>query len=325
MCLQGHVTAIIDTLTNPSPITRATILSKTSAHILMLIAAFIWGTTFVAQTTGMETIGPFAFTTVRYLIGAIALLPLAFIERRKIDLRVHLQNDRYLFYQTIGLGVMMFGGIALQQTALLYTQVANAAFLTALYVPAVPIFLFIFLRQPVANRIWMALILSLTGSWLLSGSTDLLSQWGDFLVAAGSLFWAGHIILIGLVMTKLNTPFQFAFIQNCLCVLFGLLPTILFEAPQISEFLPVLPELFYAGLFSVGIAYTLQMMAQGYSSTTLAAFILSLESVFAAISGWLLLGQKLSWLAIFGCTFIFAAIIIADVLPAHLFRLKKVK
>ena len=125
-------------------------------------------------------------------------------------------------------------------------------------------------------------------------------------------------------MTKLNTLFQFAFIQNryvfCLvcCQQF-------FEAPQISEFLPVLPELFYAGLFSVGIAYTLQMMAQGYSSTTLAAFILSLESVFAAISGWLLLGQKLSWLAIFGCTFIFAAIIIADVLPAHLFRLKKVK
>ena len=87
----------------------------------MLIAAFIWGTTFVAQTTGMETIGPFAFTTARYLIGAIALLPLAYIEQRKIDLRMHLHNDRYLFYQTIGLGVMMFGGIALQQTALLYT------------------------------------------------------------------------------------------------------------------------------------------------------------------------------------------------------------
>ena len=290
----------------------------------MLIAAFIWGTTFVAQTTGMDTIGPFAFNTVRYLIGATALLPLALIERRKIDLQLHLRTDRRLCYQTFGLGVMMFGGIALQQTALLYTQVANAAFLTALYVPAVPIFLLIFLRQPVAGRIWLALILSLGGSWLLSGTTDLLSQWGDFLVATGALFWAGHIILIGVVMTKLKTPFQFAFSQNCLCVLFGLLPTVLFEAPQLSDFLPVLPELFYAGLFSVGIAYTLQMIAQGYASTTLAAFILSLESVFAAISGWLLLGQNLSWLAISGCTLIFAAIIIADVLPAHLFGQKKV-
>ena len=292
----------------------------------MLIAAFIWGTTFVAQTTGMDTIGPFAFTTARYLIGAIALLPLALMERRKISLQVHLQTDRRLCYQTFGLGVMMFGGITLQQTALLYTQVANAAFLTALYVPAVPLFLLIFLRQPVAGRIWLALILSLSGSWLLSGgATDLISQWGDFLVATGALFWAGHIILIGVVMTKLKTPFQFAFVQNCLCVLFGLLPTVLFEAPRLSDFLPVLPELFYAGLFSVGIAYTLQMMAQGYASTTLAAFILSLESVFAAISGWLILDQYLSWLAISGCTLIFAAIIIADVLPAQWFKRKKVQ
>jgi drug/metabolite transporter (DMT)-like permease len=220
---------------------------------------------------------------------------------------------------------MMFAGIALQQSALLYTQVANAAFLTALYVPAVPIFLLIFLRQPVASRIWLALILSLGGSWLLSGTTNLLSQWGDFLVATGALFWAGHIILIGLVMTKLKTPFQFAFVQNCLCVLFGLLPTYLIETPQLSDFLPVLPELFYAGLFSVGIAYTLQMVAQGYASTTLAAFILSLESVFAAISGWLLLGQNLSWLAISGCALIFSAIIIADVLPAQWLGHKRVK
>ena len=291
----------------------------------MLIAAFIWGTTFVAQTTGMDTIGPFAFNTARYLIGTIALLPLALIERRKLDLKVHLQTDIRLRYQTLGLGVMMFGGIGLQQTALLYTQVANAAFLTALYVPAVPIFLLIFLRQPVASRIWLALILSLSGSWLLSGTTDLLSQWGDFLVATGALFWAGHIILIGLVMTKLKTPFQFAFVQNVLCVLFGLVPTILIESPYLSDFLPVLPELLYAGLFSVGIAYTLQMMAQGYASTTLAAFILSLESVFAAMSGWLLLNQNLSWLAISGCTLIFLAIIIADVLPAHWFGREREK
>ena len=126
-------------------------------------------------------------------------------------------------------------------------------------------------------------------------------------------------------MNKLKTPFQFAFVQNCLCILFGLFPTILIETPQLTDFLPVLPELFYAGLFSVGIAYTLQMIAQGYASTTLAAFILSLESVFAAISGWLLLSQNLSWLAISGCTLIFTAIIIADVLPAHWFSRERAK
>ena len=168
----------------------------------MLIAAFIWGTTFVAQTTGMDTIGPITFTTARYFIGAIVLLPLAFYERRKLDLMIHLREDGRLRLRVLGLGVMMFGGIALQQTALLYTQVANAAFLTALYVPAVPIFLWLILRQPVAGRIWLALLLSLVGSWLLSGTASLLSQWGDFLVAVGALFWAGHIILIGIVMAR---------------------------------------------------------------------------------------------------------------------------
>ena len=290
-------------------------MSKTTAHLLMLIAAFIWGTTFVAQTTGMDTIGPFAFTTARYFIGAAVLLPLALYERRKLDLFVYLRTDGRLRLQVFGLGVMMFGGIALQQTALLYTKVANAAFLTTLYVPAVPILLWLILRQPIAGRIWLALILSLAGSWLLSGTASLLSQWGDFLVAIGALFWAGHIILIGLVMNKLKTPFQFAFIQNLLCVLFGVLPTALLEGPQLADFWPVLPELLYAGLFSVGIAYTLQMMAQGYASTTLAAFILSLESVFAALSGWLLLNQSLSLIAVAGCGLIFAAIVIADVLP----------
>lgn len=295
-------------------------MSKTTAHLLMLIAAFIWGTTFVAQTTGMDTIGPFAFTTARYFIGALVLLPLALYERRKTDLLPHLRQDRHLRLQVIGLGVMMFGGIALQQTALLYTQVANAAFLTALYVPAVPIFLWLILRQPITGRIGLALLLSLGGSWLLSGSASLLSQWGDFLVAVGALFWAGHIILIGLVMAKLKTPFQFAFIQNLLCVLFGVLPTVFLEGPDGADFLPVLPELIYAGLFSVGIAYTLQMMAQGYASTTLAAFILSLESVFAAWAGWLLLDQSLSLIAVSGCALIFAAIVIADVLPEKWFR-----
>ena len=295
-------------------------MSKTTAHFLMLIAAMIWGTTFVAQTTGMDTIGPFAFTTVRYLIGAAVLLPLALHERRRVNLGTYLRAHPPLRLQTLGLGVMMFGGIALQQVALQYTQVANAAFLTALYVPAVPLLLWLTLRQPVAGRIWAAVILSLGGSWLLSGGSSLLSQWGDFLVATGALFWAGHIILIGLVMAKVKTPFQFAFIQNCLCVLFGVLPMLILEAPELADFWPVLPELFYAGVFSVGIAYTLQMMAQGYASTTLAAFILSLESVFAVISGWLLLGQGLSVIAGIGCLFIFAAIVIADVLPGTLFK-----
>ena len=295
-------------------------MSRHIAHLLMLIAALIWGTTFIAQTTGMETIGPFAFTGARYLIGALAVLPLALYEARKHSLWTALRKDRLLMFQSIGLGVMMFGGISLQQTALQYTLVANAAFLTTLYVLAVPLLIWIINRTAIAGRIWLALLLCICGSWMLSGSTSLLSQWGDFLVTIGAVFWAGHIVLIGLVTKKIKAPFQLAFLQSMLCVLFALPPTIVIETPQIANFLPVLPELIYAGLFSVGIAYTLQLVAQGYASATIAAFILSLESVFAAISGWLFLSQSLSHQAVAGCVMIFAAILIADVLPPHWLR-----
>lgn len=295
-------------------------MSRHTAHLLMLIAALIWGTTFIAQTTGMKTIGPFAFTGARYLIGALAVLPLALYEARKHSLWTALRKDRLLMFQSIGLGVMMFGGISLQQTALQYTLVANAAFLTTLYVPAVPLLIWIINRTAITGRIWLALLLCICGSWMLSGSTSLLSQWGDFLVTIGAVFWAGHIVLIGLVTKKIKAPFQLAFLQSMLCVLFALPPTIVIETPQITDFLPVLPELIYAGLFSVGIAYTLQLVAQGYASATIAAFILSLESVFAAISGWLFLSQSLSHQAVAGCVMIFAAILIADVLPPHWLR-----
>jgi drug/metabolite transporter (DMT)-like permease len=285
------------------------------AHLLMLIAALIWGTTFIAQTTGMETIGPFGFTGARYLIGALAVLPFAVYECRKCSLLKEMQKDNLLLLQALGLGVMMFGGISLQQTALQYTLVANAAFLTTLYVPAVPLLIWLINRSVITRQIWLALGLCIGGSWLLSGSTSLLNQWGDFLVTIGALFWAGHIVLIGLVTKKIKAPFQLAFLQSILCVVFATPPTLLIETPLWTDFLPVLPELVYAGLFSVGIAYTLQLVAQGYASTTIAAFILSLESVFAAISGWLFLSQTLTISAITGCVMIFVAILIADVLP----------
>ncbi len=294
-------------------------MSRNLAHLLMLAAALIWGTTFVAQTTGMDTIGPLSFTSARYAIGALAILPLAVSEARAVSLFAALKKDRKLALQASGLGIMMFGGIALQQTALLYTNVANAAFLTALYVPAVPFFIWVLTRDAPSMRIWLALGLSVSGSWLLSGSRDVLSQWGDFLVVTGALFWAGHIVLIAVVTKKIAAPFQLACLQSVFCVVLAGVPMAVFERPALTDFLPVWPELLYAGLFSVGIAYTLQMVAQRYATATLAAFILSLESVFATAAGWLVLSQSLSLTALLGCTLIFAAIVLADVLPGSWF------
>ncbi len=290
-------------------------MTKTTAHGLMLIAAFVWGTTFIAQTTGMETIGPMTFTSVRYLIGALSVLPLAVIEARRVSLWAHMKTDKTFGFQAIGLGCLMFGGISLQQTALLYTDVANAAFLTALYVPAVPLIMWLFLRNHIGTRIWLALIMSLAGSWFLSGNAEILQQWGDFLVATGALFWAGHIIVIGIVMRKLNAPFQIAVLQSVICMLLGAVPMLAIEQPEFADLIPVAPELFYAGCLSVGLAYTLQLIAQAHASTVLAAFILSLESVFAALAGWIVLDQYLSNAGLLGCTLIFGAVLMADVIP----------
>ena len=287
-------------------------MSRMNAHFLMLLAAFIWGTTFIAQTTGMETIGPMGFTLARYVIGMLVVLPLALYEAQNVSLIHHMKSSSRHMWQAIGLGALMFGGIGFQQTALQYTQVANAAFITALYVPCVPLFTWVLFRTAIMPQIWIGVAFSLGGSYLLSDGADVLAQWGDILVGAGALFWAGHIVLIGVVTKNINAPFQLAFLQSVVCAVLAGLPTYMFEAPELVDFLPVMPELIYAGLFSVGIAYTLQLVAQRYANVTLAAFILSLESVFAALSGWIILNQTLTISALAGCALIFIAVLLAD-------------
>ncbi len=298
-------------------------MKTSTAHGLMLIAAFVWGTTFIAQTTGMETIGPMTFTSIRYLIGALTILPLAIWEARRISLFKHMKTDRKFAYQALLLGCAMFGGIGLQQTALLYTDVANAAFLTALYVPAVPLIMWVFMRSPITIKIWIALAMSVAGSWFLSGSAEVLQQWGDLMVAIGAIFWAVHIILIGIVTHKLNAPFQLSVLQSVVCFILGGIPMIFIEQPSLADLVPVAPELFYAGCLSVGLAYTLQLVAQAHASVVLAAFILSLESVFAALAGWLALNQTLSIAGLIGCGLIFAAVLMADVFPDDWIKRKK--
>lgn len=286
----------------------------------MLIAALIWGTTFIAQTTGMDTLGPFSFTGARYLIGMAVMIPLALWESKRTSLFQATRQNPRLLKGALLLGVLMFGGISLQQTALLYTKVANAAFLTALYVPAVPLMTWVLTRQPIGLPIWLALLLSLGGSYLLSGNAGFEAQFADILVAIGALFWAAHIIAIGFVTRMVDAPLQLAFVQNAVCALLSCMGAFIFETPALGDFLPVWQELFYAGAISVGIAYTLQLVAQRHANVTAAAFLLSLEAVFAAIAGWLFLSQNLSSLALIGCIAIFCAVLIADVLPRSWFE-----
>ena len=185
----------------------------------MLISAFIWGTTFVAQTTGMETIGPMTFTSIRYLIGTLTVLPFALFEMKKKNISLFIIKNQKLSFMIIGLGILMFGGISLQQIALQNTKVANAAFLTALYVPLVPVILWFLKNEKIKSNIWIAILFSIYGSWLLSGSSDYETKIADLLVIIGSFFWAGHIILIGIIIRIFNAPFQYAMYQSLICFL----------------------------------------------------------------------------------------------------------
>ena len=286
----------------------------------MLICAFIWGTTFVAQTTGMETIGPMTFTSIRYLIGTLTVLPFALFEMKKKNISLFIIKNQKISFMIIGLGILMFGGISLQQIALQNTKVANAAFLTALYVPLVPVILWFLKNEKIKSNIWIAILFSIYGSWLLSGSSDYEKKIADLLVIIGSFFWAGHIIFIGIIIRIFNAPFQYAMYQSLICFLLSEILMFIFENPKIINLIPVLPELLYAGVFSVGIAYTLQIVAQVKANTTVAAFILSLESVFAAFSGWILIGQNLTFYSILGCSLIFLSVLIADIIKINFLK-----
>jgi drug/metabolite transporter (DMT)-like permease len=297
-------------------------MSRMVANILMCCAALFWGATFIAQKTGMETIGPMGFTFGRYVIGALALLPLAIRETGKTNLVQAMRKDKRLCVGALCLGVFMFGGIGLQQTALLYTNVANAAFLTAFYVPLVPLIAALFLRRHIPLNIWPAVIVSLFGSYLLSGTSNLTAQFGDLLIIGGAFFWAGHILLIQWVMNQINAPFQLSLLQSIVTAIIAGLFMVPLEMPAPEDFLPMLPQLAFAGIVAVGLGFTLQLIAQRYTTAAAAALILSLESVFAAFFGWLLLGETLVFIALLGCSLIFLSIILAELVSEH--HLKKV-
>ena len=297
-------------------------MTRNQAHLLLVLVTILWGFTFVAQKTGMETIGPMSFTAARYLIGSIGILPIALLELRKNSIIIMLQSDRLIRIKVFGLGIFMFCGISLQQIALQYTNIANAAFLTALYVPAVPFISWLLFRNSIRSKIWLALVISLFGSWMLSGSGTVLSQWGDLLVIVSVFFWAGHIILISGLTQKINMPFQLSFIQSFICFILALCFASVLESPKLNDFAPAIPELIVAGFFSVTLGFSLQIVGQRYSDPTTSAFILSLESVFGAIAGWLLLSQVIGTSSLIGCALIFLAVIIADIVPNHWISVK---
>ena len=291
-------------------------MSNMRANLLMLVASFIWGTAFVSQTTGMGAIGPFTFSFARFFFALLTVLPLAIYFENKNFVKIF--SSKRLLILCFVTGFCLFVGMGLQQYSLQKSQISNAAFLSTLYVPFVAVISRIFLKKQIHWVIWIAILLCLYGSYLLSSNQSLDIQKSDSLLFIAAFFFALHIIFIDIFMKRLNSPFTFGSFQYFLVFLFSFIVAIATENPTLSNMRIEWFEILYTGILSAGVGYTLQIMAQHKASPAPAAIILSMESVFATIAGWLILYQVLDLNKILGCVAIFVGVIIVQFIPIYL-------
>ena len=290
-------------------------MSKTLSLFSALLCTFIWGTTFIAQDTGMDDIGPFTFNSVRFFVGFLAIIPLALLfEAKKLKKEFRFDTKTFIILSLL-IGVSLFLGSALQQVALLYTDVANAAFFTIFYVPMVPIIIFIFKKDFLHWSVWPSVILCLIGGYLLTNFQDATVRLGDTLVILGALFWSTHIIFTGMIIKKYNLPLTIGAIQTLLVALFSFTIVLLFEEFVIENILNEIDSILYAGILSGGFAFVLQIYAQRNITPAPAAIIFSLEGVFATIAAWFLLNQILGINNLLGCFFILSGVLLSQLVP----------
>jgi len=270
---------------------------------LLLITAVIWGFAFVAQRVGMEHVGPFGFNGVRFALGCLTLLPLLYRNgARGADRRPDRAGEPWWSFSLGGgllAGLVLFAGASFQQVALVYTTAGNAGFITGLYVILVPI-IGIALGHRTHAGTWTGVALAAVGLYLLSVVDRFTISPGDLLVLIGAFFWAAHVHLIGWLSPR-RDPLKIAFLQYAACAALSLVVSAAVEQNTAERYLSAAIPILYGGVLSVGVAYTLQVVAQKNAKAAHAAIILSLEAVFAAIGGWLVLGETLTPRAFTGC------------------------
>lgn len=289
-------------------------MNRVQANLLLLVIALIWGSAFVAQSQGMADVGPMLFTGVRFLIGSAVVAPLAWMEWRRLGRqgRPLLRAD---FGKIGGLGLLMLLGAAMQQIGIVSTSVTNAGFLTALYVPLVPLLSWLLLRHLPHWSVWPGALACLIGAFLLSGAHELHIGVGDLWVIGSALPWAVHVLMVGRVADRMAAPFLVASGQFLVCGLISLLWAWVAEPVSWAGLQAAAGPIAYTGVLSVGVAFTAQVVAQRYAHASDAAIILSAETLFAAVFGYLLMGDRLSPAGLFGCALILASLLVIQLLP----------
>lgn len=284
---------------------------------LLLLTATIWGVAFVAQSVGMDHVGPLTFVAARSVVAVVALVPvmLFFSRRGKKSQKPQQRCDRRTFW-TGGLlcGVLLFLGMITQQIGLVYTTVGKAGFITTTYVVLVPL-LGIFLGRRIGLRMWIAVLLALAGLYFLCVKQGEFSiGLGDSIVLLCAFFYTIQITCVDYYVQKIDS-IQLNFMQMAVCAVLGIIVAVVFEEPSWGNLLAAALPILYAGVCSSAMGFTFQTVAQEHVSPTVASLIMSLESCISAIAGWLLLGQVLNNRELWGCILMFAAIILSQ-LPA---------
>ena len=280
------------------------------SNMMLLMAAAIWGLGFVAQRLGMDHMGPYTFNGLRFLLGAASLLPLLWWLKSRQPAGQS-EDRRLLLTGGLLAGAVLFSAASLQQVGLLYTTAAKAGFITGLYIILVPV-IGLALRHKTGTNTWVGALIAMAGLYYLSVTEDFTIGYGDLLQVAGALFWAIHLLVLDHYSSRV-APIRLASVQFLVCGLLSLAVAFTIEMPTVSGAVAGWQALLYAGLVSVGVGYTLQVVGQRGAHPAHAAIILSLETVFAAIGGVLLLGEILDERAIVGCSLMQAGMLISQV------------
>ena len=289
--------------------------------ILLFITVTIWGTAFVAQSVVTDYMGPFTFNTSRSVLGGLFLIPVVAIMQRKKNGSAEkkdrtpesIKADRIMLLKGgVSCGVCFFVASNLQQIGIEYTSVGKAGFITAMYIIFVPLFS-IFLHKKAGIKLWISVAMSVVGLYFLSiaGEGSFKIEKGDFLLMLCAVGFTFHILVIDYFSERVDGV-KLSCAQFWTASVLGLIMMMIFEDPSWSIIIMAWKPICYAGIMSCGVAYTLQILAQRDLKPTIASLIMSLESVIAAIAGWVILGETMSGREIFGCALMFAAVIIAQ-------------
>lgn len=294
-------------------------MSRLQANALLLLAGAIWGMAFIAQATAMDDIGPFLFVALRFCVASLVVLPFAIIEARRSKKLGNSETSTNLNTRDIGkfclIGTALFAGMATQQVGLLSTSVTNSGFLTGLYVVFTPLIAIALFREKQHPIIWPSAVIGTTGIFFLSGGDLGELVLGDVLTIVSAVFWALQMVMIARFVGETGRPLALSLVQFLVPAVLALLLAIALEPIVLDSIISALPEILYTGILGSGVAFTLQVIGQRYTTAPQAAIFLSSEAPFAALFAFLFLGERLGFIGIGGCMLILSAMLLVELVP----------